>query len=415
MPEVNTSMDLGLTPSEEMVMLEQKYDFLKLIGEGATGKVYLVNHSEGTHKIQMACKIIHTQHAPKEIVAKFLPRELDILQKLEHPNIVHIYCIFKGVHGDKFLIFMRVAELGDLLDYVLGNGEVPEMVMKCWTFQLVLALEYLHTLEIAHRDLKCENILITKNYNIKLADFGFSRFMVDKTGKRALSSTYCGSLPYSAPEILRAKPYDPKGSDMWALGVVVFVGLNKSMPFPDLPPKRLYKLQKKKSFKFRIKIMPHLTQDCIDFVNILLEPDCKKRPTIDDIILHSWFIEHGERLKRSENEERALEYAKRNKRTFWTQTISGDIVIEDIPVTALVTTPEAHKHFAVKKPHQSTLNALRQASYFGRRGSPRPEVSDKKELVQDPTPRAVQEEPLIHSEISRGKLVPTEPVPIVEE
>ncbi|CAH1395525.1 unnamed protein product [Nezara viridula] len=388
MPEVNTSMDLGLTPSEEMVMLEQKYDFLKMIGEGATGKVYLVNHKEGVNTFQMACKIIHTQHAPKEIVAKFLPRELDILQKLEHPNIIHIYCIFKGVHGDKFLIFMRVAELGDLLDYVLGNGEVPEMVMKCWTFQLVLALEYLHTLEIAHRDLKCENILITKNYNIKLADFGFSRFMVDKNGKKGLSSTFCGSLPYSAPEILRARPYDAKGSDIWALGVVIYVGLNKSMPFPDLPPKRLYKLQKKKSFKFRIKVLPHLTQDCFDFVYALLEPDCKKRPKIEDIIQHPWFIENGERLKRSENEERAYEYAKRNKKTFWTQMVTEDIVIEDLPVTTLAVTESSQNDFMVKKPHQSTLNALRNASYFGRRVVPSPTVSvDNKESEKGEKPQ----------------------------
>lgn len=198
---------------------------------------------------------------------------------------------------------------------------------------------------------------------------------------QSLSSTYCGSLPYSAPEILRAKPYDPKGSDMWALGIVIFVGLNKSMPFPDLPPKRLYKLQKKKTFKFRIKILPHLTQDCVDFVKALLEPDCKKRPTIEDVILNSWFTEKGQRLKRSENEERALDYAKRFKKTFWTQTVSGDIVIEDIPVTSLAITESSHNDFTVRRPHQSTLNALRHASYFGKRNHTNPDVTvEKKEL-----------------------------------
>lgn len=81
---------------------------------------------------------------------------------------------------------MRYAERGDLLDYILRRGPIPEGQSRIWTKQVALALQYMHELEIAHRDLKCENILITSNFNVKLADFGFSRCVVNNKGLRML-------------------------------------------------------------------------------------------------------------------------------------------------------------------------------------------------------------------------------------
>lgn len=98
----------------------------------------------------------------------------------------------------------RLAENGDLLNYIEKYGPVSEKQANIWFYQLTSAIKYLHSLNIVHRDIKSENILISKHMNFKLADFGFAReFLMEN--ENDLSKTYCGSAAYSAPEIVQGK------------------------------------------------------------------------------------------------------------------------------------------------------------------------------------------------------------------
>ncbi|BES99383.1 testis-specific serine threonine-protein kinase [Nesidiocoris tenuis] len=301
--------DASITYSDEQLLRKRGYQFIKQLGEGSYAKVYLTNHEQsGRPDATLACKVINARKAPREFVTKFLPRELDIIGKVAHPNIIHIAAIFHIEH--KFLIFMRYAENGDLLEYILRKGEVKESVARVWLYQLSLALQYLHVLDIAHRDIKCENVLISANYNIKLADFGFARF-VALSGRQVMSTTYCGSLIYASPEIIKGKPYFPKCSDVWSLGIVTYIMLNKTMPFSESNSRQLYKLQMAQQWSFRRRILPALTQGIVAMVTKMLEPNFKARVTIDDILQDVYFKEAA--LEMTETEKAALNFAVRHK------------------------------------------------------------------------------------------------------
>lgn len=186
------------------------------------------------------------------------------------------------------ILFSRYADNGDLLDFIKKNGVVPEQQAKIWFRQMASGLHYLHGKNIAHRDLKCENILLSRRFNVKLADFGFARFCVDSDNRRILSQTYCGSAAYAAPEVVNGTPYNPKLSDVWSLGIILFIMLNASMPFDDSNLRKLLKDQMTKNWVFRSRVRDTLSSSAKSLVRHLLEPDLTQRLTLDRVIQHEW-------------------------------------------------------------------------------------------------------------------------------
>ncbi|CAD7079305.1 unnamed protein product [Hermetia illucens] len=283
--------------SEAELLSEQGYKLTKKVGEGSYAHVYLGEfmREPGGGSFQIACKVINTQKAPDRYNRKFLPRELEILGKIKHPYIIHVYSIFQ--RKDSYFIFMRYAEHGDLFQYMKLNGAIKENHARIWTRQIALAVQYLHTLEIAHRDLKCENILITSHMNCKLTDFGFARIVTDDFGNHVTSQTFCGSKQYVAPEILRGERYNPKAADMWSLGVVIFVMLNKALPFEENDKHSLQNAQVQRKWKFRSRVVDVLSGEVKDLVTELLDPEPGKRPEVGNVVNSAW-INMDSKLRR---------------------------------------------------------------------------------------------------------------------
>lgn len=219
-----------------MSLQDLGYTLGKRIGEGSYSKVYYAEHDskeslKSFSKKPIACKIIDGRYTSSEFLGKFLPRELSIVQHLLHPHIVPVYSILKM--GPFICCFMDFCPHGDLLDRIRYRGALTDIKTQLYFSQIASAVQYLHSKEVGHRDIKCENILIKSRFCVKLTDFGFSRKLLDTKRNSILSETFCGSAAYAAPEVLKGIPYDPKMCDMWALGCVLFIMVSGTMPYDD--------------------------------------------------------------------------------------------------------------------------------------------------------------------------------------
>uniref|UniRef100_A0A182MCU2 Protein kinase domain-containing protein n=1 Tax=Anopheles culicifacies TaxID=139723 RepID=A0A182MCU2_9DIPT len=251
--------------------------------------VHLAEYHNRTNNCNetVACKLIDTKKCSEKFRKRFLPRELTILLHVRHPYIVRIHAIIKC--RSKICIFMRYAEMGDMLSFVIEHGPLGEPQTRIWCRQLALAVQYLHESGIAHRDLKCENILLSANLNVKLSDFGFARYVAEKNRQPQLSTTFCGSFDYSAPELLKGKPYNPKASDLWALGVVLYMLLNKSIPFKG-KTRQVYEQQMARAWKFRTRVNDALSPEVKTLVRSLLEPNPLIRWTIEEVLKQEYLL-----------------------------------------------------------------------------------------------------------------------------
>merc|ERR550534_1216833 len=163
---------------------------------------------------------------------RFLHREMSIWKDLDHPNVVKVFEVFDLTQG--CCIVMETTPHGDLLDHIQVHSFVPETDARRIFNQVVSAVDFLHERDIVHRDLKCENVLFFGDGKFKLTDFGFARSCRDiVAGTKVLSETFCGSVPYVAPEVLEGIAYNPKYSDVWSLGVMLYVMLYGILPLPD--------------------------------------------------------------------------------------------------------------------------------------------------------------------------------------
>ncbi|KAF6202633.1 hypothetical protein GE061_003032 [Apolygus lucorum] len=285
------------------------YKFIKKIGEGSYANVYSTKYTKDGVTIPMACKILRTEKVGgDEHAMKFITRELNITLNTYHPDIIHTFSVFQ--RSAIFMIFMRNAEYGNVTNFLIKHGPVKEKVARFWTRQTASALMYLHELDLVHRDMKCDNLLITVNHNVKVADFGFARFTLDMNGKNCKCTTYCGSIPYTAPEILKGVPYDGKPTDVWSLGCILFVMLNKKLPFKSNNNyTKLYQEQQSRKYVWVEKALEVTSKECVEIMSKLLDPSPRNRITCEEFLNSAWVKMDPRLAKTTDAEKQALENA----------------------------------------------------------------------------------------------------------
>jgi len=183
-------------------------------------------------------------------------------------------------------VFSNIIIGDELYNYLLKNGALPvEKVQKIFT-QLVGAVTYVHNCSCVHRDLKLENILLDKNENVKLCDFGFTR---EYEGKASYLQTFCGTVCYSAPEMLKGEKYAGEKVDVWSLGVILYALLCGELPFDEDDDNET----RTKILTSEPKWPDHLTPDARSLLGALLSKRPLIRPTLPDILTHPFLAEHA--------------------------------------------------------------------------------------------------------------------------
>lgn len=269
---------------DAVVLKKKGYSLGDTLGEGSYGKVKAAYSHRLKRKV--AIKIIDKKKMSQNVLEKFLPREMEALMNLHHPSIIDTYEIFETSAG-KVYIVMELGERGSLLNYLTSQGPMDECTARAKFQQLASAIKHCHDLDFAHRDLKCDNILLDNDLNFKLSDFGFSKPLArDGNGKTILSSTFCGSLAYSAPELLEHIPCDPRISDMWSLGIILYAMLYASQPFDSSNVKEMLQVQKQQKIPF-VK-SKNISAECKNLIVQLLHPDVSQRLCIDKVLSHPW-------------------------------------------------------------------------------------------------------------------------------
>ena len=205
----------------------QSYKVINEINKGSFSVIFLVEEKISQQKL--AAKIIPKKYIVDKNMLYLIKNEIDILKSINHPNIIKFYqaCSISNDDGEEYIVIItEYCKNGDLFDFIYNNGFENEYEKIDIFYRISKAIEYLHSIGIAHCDIKPENILLDENMNPKLCDFGFSKKIF------ALSNDIIsGSIRFSAPELLTGENINFLKADIWALGMTFYFLSVLDFPF----------------------------------------------------------------------------------------------------------------------------------------------------------------------------------------
>ncbi|CAD5206749.1 unnamed protein product [Bursaphelenchus okinawaensis] len=255
------------------------YDLEHTIGKGHFAVVKLARHVFTGEKV--AVKVIDKTKLDPESAADLM-QEVRCMKLVQHPNIVRLY----EVIDTKTKLFL-ILELGDydMYDYIMKTSEkgIKESDAQQYFSQITKAIDYCHALHVVHRDLKPENVVFFEKVGmVKLTDFGFSNLYTPGQ----MLTTSCGSLAYSAPEILLGDSYEAPAIDVWSLGVILYMLVCGRLPFQEANDSETLT----RILDCRYTIPDHVSPNCKDLIQKMLVRDPTKRASLPDILNSPWVV-----------------------------------------------------------------------------------------------------------------------------
>ena len=249
-------------------------DLGEVLGTGSYGEVRLVRQK--TTSKQYAMKIINKKSVEQEASIEVIMREISVHKDLDHPNIVQLHDSYQD---EQFIyIILEHAESGSLFQKINENKRLSEDQARKYFSQVLAGVIYLHDRQIVHRDIKPENILLDRNDNVKICDFGWC---VKGEEPR---STFCGTLDYMAPEMIKGQQHSSE-VDIWALGVLLYEFLHGYSPFESA--RDMDKCQKIVNCKFVFD--ESISENAKDLIQRMIQVQQDSRIKLREALAHPFF------------------------------------------------------------------------------------------------------------------------------
>ncbi|XP_063877898.1 uncharacterized protein LOC135109926 isoform X3 [Scylla paramamosain] len=255
----------------------QHYQILKQIGKGAFGCVKLSYRCSDSllvvTKFIKKSKVYRDSWVDDMVLERRVPLEVSLLMSLDHPNIVTVLDVFEN---DKYfqLVMEKLGSGMDLFEFIDRNPKLDEFLAAHIFRQIVAALTYLHSLNIVHRDVKDENVIMDNRFHVKLIDFGSSAFTAP--GKEF--SQFAGTVEYCSPEVLMGNKYTGYEVEVWSLGVTLYTLMYWENPFYDVD----------ETIKGVLNIPYEHSPELTSLLKGMMEKDVSARLTLPQVEKHPW-------------------------------------------------------------------------------------------------------------------------------
>jgi hypothetical protein len=256
----------------------------KMLGKGSFGAVYEVALPCG----RIVCvKVIELGSISDGTELEKLRGEIALMKRLHHTNIVQYFGCLEDKAKKTINIFMELVSGGTLNTFVKKFKTIPIPTIRNWTHQMVLGVKYLHDCGIVHRDIKGDNVLVSMDGVLKLADFGCSKSIDDVCSKTHGCQTMVGTPYWMAPEVIKcdAGGYGMK-SDIWSIGCTVVEMVTGKPPWPECNSMwaAVYKIAN--STGLPTEIPKDLDPQLMSFLEVCFERDPSRRPSAAELLQH---------------------------------------------------------------------------------------------------------------------------------
>jgi protein serine kinase H len=278
-------------------LVRETYELKEKLGHGASGEVYLALHK--TSRIKFACKIIRKDQVMNDLQS--MVTEIEIMKRVRHRHVVSMYELYESPRCQWMILELVTG--GSLQDYIIKTTQYSEDSVIRMVVQILLGVQYLHSLGIVHRDLKVENILLQgvgPSSEIKIADFGLSAFVgIGEVGFDAQESVkrkrynllrdMWGTKEYFAPELI-TRSYGPQ-VDLWSVGCIVYEMLSGDVAFPihkNEHDSSVFRRIQDANVSYSGAVWREISTSGREFVQSLLTVDPVKRVNTSEALNHHW-------------------------------------------------------------------------------------------------------------------------------